>query len=75
MAIGAYPPWNYTLDYESAHREKPAGYFWIFSSPKPESTAPAYGIRVDLTRLSVQWLVLVVGVGGSVVLTTLPRRD
>ena len=39
VLMGLIPPWTYTLDAQSIHREKPAGYALIISSPGPEKNA------------------------------------
>jgi hypothetical protein len=51
--MGLFPPWTYTLDAESIHREKPAGYTLIIALPAPEARAAAFGVRLDISRLFV----------------------
>ena len=58
VAMGLYPPWTYTFDAQSIHSEKPAGYDLIFTPPLPERDAPAFGVRMDISRLLIQWFVL-----------------
>lgn len=72
VAMGIFPPWTYTLDAKSIHREKPAGYALIVSPPSPENDAPAFGVRLDISRLLIQWLVLIVATGGLLLLTRAP---
>uniref|UniRef100_E6QNX5 Uncharacterized protein n=1 Tax=mine drainage metagenome TaxID=410659 RepID=E6QNX5_9ZZZZ len=74
VIMGIFPPWTYTFDGESIHSEKPAGYGLIISPPKPEqgNGYPAYGIRLDITRLLVQWFVLFVATSGLILLTREP---
>jgi len=69
VLMGLFPPWTYTLDAPSVHREKPAGYALIISPPGPEKHAPAYGVRIDISRLIVQWLVLAAATGLGVYMT------
>jgi hypothetical protein len=72
IAMGTFPPWTYTLDLESVHREKPAGYALIVSPPPPEKDAPAYGVQIDFSRLLIQWLILVAATGGLFLVTKEP---
>ena len=53
IAMGLFPPWTYTLDAESSHREKPAGYTLIIALPAPEARAAAFGVRLEISRLFV----------------------
>ncbi|MCF8051403.1 MAG: hypothetical protein K9L59_09220 [Desulfobacterales bacterium] len=75
IAMGLCPPWTYTLDSESIHREKPAGYALIIAPPAPERKAPAFGVRLDISRLLVQWLVLGAATVGAVLLVKEPRVE
>lgn len=68
VAMGLFPPWTYTLDATSIHREKPAGYALIVSPPNPENDAPAFGVRLDISRLLIQWLILAAAAGGLLLL-------
>ena len=72
VAMGLFPPWTYTLDAQSIHREKPAGYALIILPPNPEKDAPAFGVRLDVSRLSIQWLILVAATGGLLLLAREP---
>lgn len=64
LLSGLFPPWVYTYDRNGdagGHTQKPAGYKFIFSPPSPE-THPQYsglniffGVRVDFSRLLIQW--------------------
>jgi len=57
-----FPPWVYTIDYArdgaSVHSEKPAGYGSLFFAPDPLSYSVGHGIRIDLTRLFIQFVFL-----------------
>ena len=61
--MGLIPPWTYTLNAQSIHREKPAGYALIISPPVPEDDNPAFGVKIDISRLIIQWLVLAAATG------------
>lgn len=58
ILMGLFPPWTYTIDAESVHSMKPAGYAFIALPPNPEGDAPAYGVKIDFSRLFIQWLIL-----------------
>jgi hypothetical protein len=63
IVMGLIPPWSYTLNFQSASRSKPAGYFAIVSPPQPEQNHPAYGVRLDSNRLVIQWVVIAIAIG------------
>jgi uncharacterized membrane protein SpoIIM required for sporulation len=63
ILMGLFPPWKYTLSAPSLYRERPAGYALIFFSPKPEKNAEAYGVKIDISRLVIQWIVLIAVIG------------
>ena len=69
VLMGLFPPWTYTLDVQSTHREKPAGYALIISPPGPEKDAPAFGVKIDISLLVIQWLVLVTATGLGMFIT------
>ncbi|MBI5044058.1 MAG: hypothetical protein HZC10_09595 [Nitrospirae bacterium] len=75
IVMGLYPPWIYTLDVESIHSEKPAGYALIIAPPTPEKNAPAFGVRLDISRLLLQWLVLGAATVGAVLVAKGPRME
>lgn len=64
IAMGLYPPWIHTLNL----REKPAGYALIFSPPKPEKDSLSFGVRLDMSRLFVQWLALLSAAVGAMII-------
>lgn len=68
ILMGLFPPWTYTLNASSVHREKPAGYALILAPPPPERDSEAFGVSLDIARLIVQWLVLCAAAGGAMVL-------
>ena len=68
VLMGLFPPWTYTLDHESTHRKRPAGYALILEPPGPESTHVAFGVEIDVWRLLVQWLVLGAAIGVALLL-------
>jgi len=69
VLMSLFPPWTYTFDRQSTYSEKPAGYAFILKSPPPERNSYYHGIRIDTTRLFIQWIVLGVIIGGLVILT------
>jgi len=66
-AIGVFiltclvPPWQYTADRNGNggfHSRKPAGYSPIFSPPAPENVGVSYGVKIDSSRLFIEWAAL-----------------
>ncbi|MCF6256217.1 MAG: hypothetical protein L3J98_07695 [Gammaproteobacteria bacterium] len=54
-----FPPWVYTVNGGSFHSENPAGYYSIFEPPSPESSKPAHGVKIDLSRLLIQVVAII----------------
>lgn len=63
IAMCLCPPWTYTFDIASVHRERPAGYALILEPPMPEFNAPSFGVRLDVSRLLIQLVALIVAAG------------
>jgi ribosomal protein L40E len=64
ILMGLFPPWNYTIDIQSIHFERPADYAFILSPPVPPSSidtqySKIYGLHLDVIRLSIQWLLVI----------------
>jgi hypothetical protein len=74
IIMGLFPPWKYTLNAQGIHIEKPAGYALIIYPPKPEIIAEAYGVRVDISRLVIQWIILAVATGGALFITNKQKQ-
>ena len=70
VIMGIFPPWTYTFDHRSTHSEKPAGYALITEPPDPEEYNMQYGVRLDTSRLVVQWLVLLAATAGATLLAS-----
>lgn len=69
LFMGLYPPWTYTDDHRQMSTEKPAGYALIVEPPEPETSYSSSGVKLDITRLSVQWMMLIVITGCLLFLT------
>lgn len=57
--LGSFPPWTYTFDSKLAHSECPAGYSFIASPPSRSKDIVQHGVRLDLSRLLVQWAMVI----------------
>ena len=66
LLMGAILPWNYTYKSSSTYREIPAGYYFIFISPP---TRRAHGIKIDISRLAIQWIITIAATTAGVMLT------
>lgn len=73
VAAGVCPPWIYTVDGQSIHSQRPAGYALVMAPPAPEQSGAAFGVKLDFSRLAVQWLVLTALTGGALLLAERPR--
>lgn len=73
ICMGLVPPWSHTFSLLSTSQSKPAGYSFILCPPMPEVNAPAYGVRLDSSRLVIQWVVIAIATGMG--LTLLHRRE
>jgi len=73
VLIGLFPPWVYTFKHKDTYSAKSAGYAFIAVAPPPEQDTLAHGVKIDLSRLLIQW-VLLVGVSGGVLLLA-PRKE
>jgi len=62
VLMGMFPPWTKTFHYEQVHSEGPAGYALIIEPPKADML---YTVKIDLSRLFVQWIVVAMAVGGG----------
>ena len=54
VVAGLFPPWCHTFDARGVHSRKPAGYYFIFDSPRSEGGAP-FGVSLDMPRLFLEW--------------------
>jgi hypothetical protein len=67
--MGLFPPWVYTFSPPGARQTTvPAGYRLIVDSPTPQERSAVSGVTIDVTRLLIQWVVLIVATGGYVYL-------
>jgi len=75
VLMGLIPPWTYTFDARSIHSEKPAGYALIISPPVPEKDGLAFGVKIDISQLIIQWLVLAAVTGLGVFITRTQDKE
>jgi hypothetical protein len=80
MLCGLFPPWIYTVDLSGtsesrgSHSQKDAGYRFIATPPPPEHEGYAFGTRLDLSRLEVQWFCVLAGAASARTLVGIKRR-
>jgi hypothetical protein len=68
-------PWTYTVTGANGfHREKPAGYHFIFDPPRPEQEGITHGVKVDTPRVAIPMTVVVLATVAAVLLTGTKRR-
>lgn len=74
VCMGLFPPWTYTFKATSIFSEEPAGYSFIASPPARRNTNLRHGIKIDTSRLLIQWVVAIFASGCGILLTT-KRKD
>lgn len=74
VCMGLFPPWTYTFKATSTYSEEPAGYSFIASAPARKSKNLMHGIKIDTSRLFIQWVVAIAACGCGVLLAT-RRKD
>ncbi len=67
--MGLFPPWTATFKAKNIYSEKPAEYGLIFAPPAKGEKSFAHGLYLDITRLSIQWVVVLLVTGLGVILT------
>jgi len=75
ILMGLFPPWTYTYNYKTAYSKQPAGYGFILEPPKKKKQAMTYGIELDVTRLSVQWIIVLMATGLGVFFTATTKKE
>lgn len=67
VVMGVFPPWLYTTTGNGLNSKKNAGYSCILFPPPPKGVGLRYGISLDVSRLCVQWAIVVVITAGLIV--------
>ena len=75
IIMGLFPPWVYTYDFRTMHSENPAGYALIFDPPWPDGNNEGYGVRIDISRISVQWITLALVTASALLLVSGSRKE
>ena len=70
VLMGLFPPWTNVFKWEEMHSEGPAGYSFILDPPQAQMM---HTMRIDGTRLLIQWLVVGLAAYGSLLL--MPGRS
>ena len=75
LAMSLFPPWRIVDESSTIPTERPFGYFFIFAPPTPpvllvdEEKEYYLSMRLDLTRLAVQWITVLFLLSGILYLT------
>lgn len=69
LLIGVVPPWKHTFKSSSTYSEVPAGYSFITSPPPRRAKSFSHGIKIDISRLVIQWIVTIAATTAGVMLT------
>ncbi len=75
ILMGVFPPWTYTFKYKTAYSNEPAGYGFIIVPPEKKNKGMTYGIELDITRLSIQWVIALLSTGLGVFLTGTAKKE
>lgn len=72
VLMGLFPPWIHTITDNPLKIERAGNYGFLLSPPPPGRNFPflnenIWGVRLDVSRLLIQWILVVVIVGGLVV--------
>jgi len=70
VLMGLFPPWT---SVHKSYSAEPSGYCFIGSPPRPYKYNNAglirtYKIKIDTTRLLIQWIVIIVASSGGVLI-------
>lgn len=57
IIMNAIPPWKFVIDSSSYKKTFSAGYSFIANPPSTSGMAPAVGVEIDFSVLSLQWLI------------------
>lgn len=60
ILMGIFPPWSYVFKGGTAYTVKPASYGFLLSPPPPEEDFASHGVKLDFSRLLLQWFLVVV---------------
>jgi hypothetical protein len=66
--MGLLPPWTYYESDPTTHREMSAGYYFIFAPPAPDDEG-ILGVKLDTSRLAVQWITVLFVMAACIYLT------
>lgn len=69
LLMGTILPWNYTYKSSSTYSEAPAGYYFITSPPPRRMKSFSHGIKIDVSRLIIQWIITIAATSAGVMLT------
>ena len=58
ILMGLFPPWTYTFSHNPSISKEPAVYGFILEPPKKKKNSVSFGLELDITRLSVQWIIV-----------------
>jgi hypothetical protein len=76
LGICLIPPWKETFARPgAAPTERPLGYFPIWSPPEPTRVSRAFGVKIDVTRMTIQLLGVVGGTLGLAFVVRARRKS
>lgn len=75
LIMGVFPPWMYTFDFRSISNDIPVGYRIITSPPEPISKMRGNGVKIDISRLIIQWLTVSASTGLGILLLSNKKEN
>lgn len=76
IGTSVYVPWEHTFQEQGISQiTRPAGYHLIFSPPEPRSKRPQFGVSLDISRLLIQYFVIVVSFSGAFIITNFKNKQ
>ena len=75
LLSGIFPPWVQVFDSGTTYNEKDQGYHFIAKPPQVIFDSPTYpkwykrqfGMKIDITRLTIQWILIIVLFSGIII--------
>ena len=68
ILMGLFPPWTLTVENDMFKAERPGHYGFIAVPPAPPNDR--LGLKLNFSRLAVQWIMVVMATGVGVFLTS-----
>ena len=75
LLMGAFPPWKHTFKASTTYSETDAGYSLILSPPPAKGQSYRQGIKIDITRLIIQWAITIIATAAGILLSAEKKKE